>query len=240
MHTYINTAIQQAMYFSIGDRSSTPDFSDETTNDSVELRTASSPINDSALNSHLTSPEVAESDMPSPSISLDLTCGSDILTTVSDDCLNEDVDDNDNDDDDVSSSDCSPDVTDDQIFNFSLSSEPFNSESDISLCAAICAVMEFCMNNKSTYNAIADLLKLLQLLCPSPNKLPKSVYQLKKMFSNINSSSCEQIKMCTSCAESAETCQCLKPNIGNIVTTSINKPLEAIVTSKLCNFVVCL
>lgn len=145
-----------------------------------------------------------------------------------DDSDHDDDDDNDN-EDDVSSSDYSPDVTHEQIFNLSSDlRKPFYSGGDISLGGAVCAIMEFCVNNKLTYNAISDLLKLLHLLCLSPNKLPNSVYQLKKMFSNFNSTPYDHCKVCASCAEPAETCQCPKPSFGNILTVSINKPLEAI------------
>ena len=72
--------------------------------------------------------------------------------------------------------------TQEQSFDFSKNlSDPFHLNSDISVCSAICAIMEFLINNKLTYSAIAELQKLLHLLCVSPNKLPRSVYQLKNV-----------------------------------------------------------
>ena len=51
----------------------------------------------------------------------------------------------------------------------------------------ICAIMEFCLHNGLTYKAIDDLLKLLQIICASPNKLPRSIFVLKKFFDQFTS-----------------------------------------------------
>ena len=39
--------------------------------------------------------------------------------------------------------------------------------------------MQFATANKLTYSAIEELLKLLQVLCPSPNELPTTLYRIR-------------------------------------------------------------
>jgi len=43
----------------------------------------------------------------------------------------------------------------------------------------------FCCSNKLSYTVIADLLKLLELLCPALNSLPKTVYHLYTFFNGV-------------------------------------------------------
>ena len=60
--------------------------------------------------------------------------------------------------------------------------EPLYDGANITVCGAYCAIMEFKRVCRLPFSAIFMLLKLLQLLCPSGNKLPQSVYLLKKFF----------------------------------------------------------
>ena len=83
---------------------------------------------------------------------------------------------------------------------------------------------------------MAELLKLLQILCVSPNKLPSSVYQLKEMFNCITSTRYYHCKICTLCRECTDNCHCDKPSVGIVITVSIDKALKTVVTSKSCNF----
>ena len=57
----------------------------------------------------------------------------------------------------------------------------------ITICAAYCAIMIYAINNKLSYTAIENLLKLLHLFCPALNHVPSSLYMLKKFFHNFSS-----------------------------------------------------
>ena len=57
--------------------------------------------------------------------------------------------------------------------------EPLYDGANITVCGAYCVIMEFKRVCKLPFSAI---LMLLQLLCPPGNKLPQSIYTLKKFF----------------------------------------------------------
>lgn len=114
--------------------------------------------------------------------------------------------------------------------------EPVYSGSTLTVGAAVCAIMEFCIRNNLTYKAIDELLKLLQILCVSPNRLPKSVFILKKFFNHFNSTEYSHYEMCSNCKEKCEVCVCNKPSKGVLVHISIDKPLKAIVSRKSLRF----
>lgn len=83
-------------------------------------------------------------------------------------------DDDDYDDDDDDSSLNVDEINSKHPFfdNFPGLSTPLYSDSEISISGAVCCIMKFCMTHKLSYSAISELLKLLQLLLPSPNHLP--------------------------------------------------------------------
>ena len=58
----------------------------------------------------------------------------------------------------------------------------------ITVCGAFCALMEFKRASHLPFTTITKLLDLLQLLCPSNNNLPTSVYKLRKKFHQFSSS----------------------------------------------------
>ena len=99
----------------------------------------------------------------------------------------DDDDDNNNDiDDDYDNSDSRPDVRHEEILDSSLSrdlNDPFYLGSNVTLFEAIIAIMEFSVNNKLTYNALSDLLKLLQIL---PTNYQKVFTNLKLCLINLN------------------------------------------------------
>ena len=113
--------------------------------------------------------------------------------------------------------------------------EPLYSDATISLCGAVCAIMHFSTSNKMSYTAISQLLKLLQVLLPAPNSLPTTVYKLKRFFKqyklhyNIRSH-------CSECLSQIDDCHCvvMSRKTCHFVDVPIDKPLEVIVTSKLC------
>jgi len=76
--------------------------------------------------------------------------------------------------------------------------EPVYEGANISTVGAYCAIMEFKRACRLSFSTIAMLLQLLQLLCPSNNKLPKSVYYFKKFFQG-QSNSFQRRQFCSNC-----------------------------------------
>lgn len=91
----------------------------------------------------------------------------------------------------------------------------------------------FCLHNSLTFKAIDQLLKLLQILCVVPNKLPRSSFTLKKFFSHFSTINYEHYKLCSSCKEKIDNCQCNRPSSGDLLEIAIDKPLKVIVSRKL-------
>ncbi len=52
----------------------------------------------------------------------------------------------------------------------------------MTVCGALCAIMQFKSKCHFSFSTIVQLLQLLHLLCPVENKLPRSVYILRKFF----------------------------------------------------------
>lgn len=65
--------------------------------------------------------------------------------------------------------------------------EPLYDGASITICGAYCALMEFKRACRLPFTTIDKLLELLHLLCPSNNKLPSSIYKLKKFFTKFTS-----------------------------------------------------
>ena len=53
------------------------------------------------------------------------------------------------------------------------------SGSNLTVCAAYCAIMKYSSNNNLSYAAIEGLIELLKIICPQPNKLPSSWYKFR-------------------------------------------------------------
>lgn len=115
--------------------------------------------------------------------------------------------------------------------------EPIFLDSPTTVCGAYFSIMHFVSQNKLTYTATSHLLDLLQLLCPSPNKLPTSFYKFKKFFQQFGSVY-EKNDYCVNCdtvfeeqAPSTERC-CLSVKLGQLVHIPLKKSLQAVVYSK--------
>ncbi len=111
---------------------------------------------------------------------------------------------------------------------------PLYDNADVTICGAICAVMQFCTSNNLTYSAIEDLLKLLRIFCPSPNHLPKSLYSFKKFFEQFNPIHSHE-QLCSECFKSKDKCSCvpLATNAtAHLVNVKNDKPLEVVLSSK--------
>lgn len=119
--------------------------------------------------------------------------------------------------------------------------QPLYSGAEITLCGAVCAIMQFCLRHKLSYTAIGDLLKLLLLICPVSNKLPTSFYKFKKFFQKFNSVISHET-VCGTCQ--LKDCSCDSPSSvasGHLVELPIHKPLQTILSSKYMhlNLILC-
>ena len=121
-------------------------------------------------------------------------------------------------------------LSDPQIF------APLYPGAAITLCGALCAIMQFCTSNKLSFTAIGELLKLLTLLCPHPNLLPNSFYKFKKFFQQFHPIH-HHHEICVQCQENTEdVCSCTdvnQENIAHLVHLEIHKPLEQILSGML-------
>ena len=111
---------------------------------------------------------------------------------------------------------------------------PLYDGSSVTLCGAVCAIMHFCAVSKLSYVAIERLLRLLEVICPSLNCLPKSVYTLKKFFKKYNLEY-SHIEYSSECSELIDNCSCSADTktTCHLVHAPIKKSLEVIVSSKL-------
>lgn len=103
----------------------------------------------------------------------------------------------------------------------------------ITLCAALCAIMQFASSNRLSYAAIGQLLQLLQLLCPKDNNLPTTLYRFRSFFKKFASKHVHT-QVCGKCELQVQQCQCAEGDekLGRLVTVSILKPLRTILSSK--------
>ena len=131
-----------------------------------------------------------------------------------------------------------PDSTTHEVREDSIPKEmlkPLYPGSVLSVCAAYCLIMQFAIASKLSYTAIENLMKLLQLLCPSSNILPSSFYQLKKFFKQYTPSY-EKKRVCPECKrilKDGEHCPRDHGGSGHVVQIPIEKALRTIVQSKL-------
>ena len=126
----------------------------------------------------------------------------------------------------VSSSSTSHSKMDDLISDSHLF-EPLYPGAEVTLCGAVCAIMVFWTKYKLPYIAIAGLLKLLGVLCPTPNYLSSSFYAIKIFFQQFNSVHDHEV-LCSNCFTCS--CSCTKRHTACLVHLDIQKPLERIVS----------
>ena len=121
--------------------------------------------------------------------------------------------------------------------------QPLYSGASVTVCGAYFSIMQYATANKLTYTAIEELLKLLQILCPSPNSLPTTLYKFKKFFQQY-SAGFEQQQVCSECFTSlnkGEVCAtCVDADNpvhspvrpGLLVQIPFHKPLQAVLSSE--------
>ena len=115
--------------------------------------------------------------------------------------------------------------------------EPLYKGAHITVCGAYCALMGFKRVCRLPFPALAMLLQILELLCPPGNKLPQSVYILKKFFQKYSSKSIK-LRFCGSCnqqlQEKQRKCsnkQCeVEPS--TLIVIRPDKAIKRILTSK--------
>lgn len=115
--------------------------------------------------------------------------------------------------------------------------EPLYDGASITVCGAYCAIMEFKRVCRLPFTAIAMLLQLLQLLCPPANKLPRSIYVLKRFFHKYSSPHTTQ-RFCPECRTELEVNQrkctnfgCRGKEIDYLITLKPDRSIQTIVAS---------
>lgn len=105
--------------------------------------------------------------------------------------------------------------------------QPLYNGTDLTVCAAVCLIMQFALCNNLTNEAIEKLLKLLKLLLLSPNHLPGSFYKFKAFFEQ----SYVHFEICKTCKDYTEQCHCqsAKPTTCHLLQILLTKPLSAII-----------
>ena len=119
--------------------------------------------------------------------------------------------------------------------------EPLYDGARITVCGAYCALMEFKRTCKLPFSAMLMLLQLLQLLCPPGNKLPQSIYVLKKFFQKHSSQHTRKL-FCPECHTKLPgkqrkcanvECQGKEPNY--LITLKPDRAISNILRSKSTN-----
>ena len=113
--------------------------------------------------------------------------------------------------------------------------EPIYENAKVTVCDAYCAIMKFKPQSGCSFTTLGYLLQLLQLLCSSGNRLPKSVYMLRTFFKQFGSCKSRQ-QDCPHCGKevigycSNSNCPKSDPNCFILIDTE--KQLQSILSSK--------
>lgn len=107
-------------------------------------------------------------------------------------------------------------------------------------------IMKYKMRHNLTRDALADLLKLLQLHLPVPNSLPSSLYHFNKQFASLKDPALTFHYFCSNCMEqlpSKSVTQCPfisceadltdKGSISSFIELAVEKQLVAILQSNV-------
>jgi len=101
----------------------------------------------------------------------------------------------------------------------------------VTLCGAVGAIMRFCTVSKLSCVAIEKLLRLLQVVCPSPITAYQ-VYTLKKFFKKYNLDYSLN-EYCSECSEQIDNCSCSADTktTCHLFNAPIKKSLEVIMST---------
>ena len=116
--------------------------------------------------------------------------------------------------------------------------QPIYSGARVSVLGTYCCIMQYAIASSINYASIGQLLKLLQVLCPPVNLLPKSFYKVQKLFKQFNSKTKIQ-KVCCVCSCIIEDglnvcnkCNSSDSNFGQFAHIPVNKTLQTLVSSE--------
>lgn len=112
--------------------------------------------------------------------------------------------------------------------------EPLYDGASITICGAYCALMEFKRACRLPFTTIDMLLQLLQLFCPSNNKLPRSVYKFKKFFEQFASSH-QKRQFCSDCVKEFSKCDnpdCRSTEPNTLISFDPTKAIRRVLKSK--------
>lgn len=116
--------------------------------------------------------------------------------------------------------------------------KPLYGGSNISVCGAYCASMHFKSSCRVSFSTMSELLKLLQLLCPVDNKLPKTVYVFRKFFERFSADK-EVKQFCPSCHEEIngkyQNTNCLNEEPDSYICVDMKRQMHTILSCKLSN-----
>lgn len=114
--------------------------------------------------------------------------------------------------------------------------KPLYDGASITVCGAYCALMEFKRASRLPFTTIEKLLELLRLLCPSNNKLPSSIYKLKKFFKNFSStySLRHYCRLChTELLNNQKTCSACRPtDPDTLISFDPKRAIKQVLQSK--------
>ena len=115
--------------------------------------------------------------------------------------------------------------------------EPLYPGAELSICGAYCAIMHFKSTCRIPFTTVACLLQLLQLICPAGNKLPKSVFMLKKFFEKFGSQKVRK-QFCPTCHMELDGNKCSNVSCPTqepdcLIHMDIIKQLKTILSRKL-------
>ena len=148
--------------------------------------------------------------------------------------------------DELSQDDCSSDEIDSilKITSPTNHDEQLFEGSNLTVQASSVLLLQYKLRHRLTEEAMGDLLRLIKMHCPSNNKCPASVFQLKKFFPDINYT-IKPHHLCSQCMQSvdagSQTCpneSCNKemgsPNaLSSFIELPIESQLKVVLESKL-------
>ncbi len=113
--------------------------------------------------------------------------------------------------------------------------EPIYENAKVTVCGAYCAIMKFKSLSGCSFTTLGYLLQLFQLLCPSGNRLPKSVYMLRKFFKQFGSCKSRQ-QYCLHCGKEVtgycSNAKCPRSDPDCLILIDTEKQFQSILSSK--------
>lgn len=119
--------------------------------------------------------------------------------------------------------------------------EPYNQqellymEASITTAASSVLMMKYVMKHKLSWEALADLLQIVKLHCPSPNNVPSTLFHFKKHFKDLQYP-VQHHYFCSTClsevSENAKVCgnqECScssKESTGSSLSSFIEVPID--------------